>query len=114
MSTTFDYATYTDFSKRAFAPMLRIQEAAAKAIEQVSKYQYELAGDYLHYGIDQLHAVTKAKDPAELFSKQADLASAFIDTLTKRTQELTKLATDTQTSFVHVVEEAAVKGKKAA
>ena len=114
MTNPFDYTAYSDFSKRAFAPMLRIQEAAAKAIEQVSKYQYELAGDYLHYGIDQLHVVTKAKDPADMFSKSADLTSSFIDKLTKRTQEFTKLATETQTSFVSVVEETTVKGKKAA
>ncbi|HSN71106.1 MAG TPA: phasin family protein [Steroidobacteraceae bacterium] len=116
MTNTIDFTAYTDFSKRAFAPMLKLQEVSAKSFEQMAKYQYEVAGDYLHFGIDQLNAVTKAKDPAELFSKQVELASALFDKVTKRSQEFTKLVTDTQTSFANVIEEtaAAPKGKKAA
>lgn len=116
MTNTIDFTAYTDFSKRAFAPILKLQEATAKSIEQVAKYQYEVAGDYLTYGIDQLHVVTKAKDPAELFSKQVEIASAFLDKFTKRSQEFTKLVTDAQASVTTVIEEAtaAPKGKKAA
>jgi phasin family protein len=115
MTNTIDYTAYTDFSKRAFAPMLKLQEATAKSIEQLAKYQYEVAGDYLHFGIEQLHAATQAKDPAELFSKQIELSSALLDRFTKRSQEFTKLVTDTQTGLASVAEEAvaaAPKGKK--
>ena len=116
MTNTIDFTAYTDFTKRAFAPMLKLHQATAKSIEQMAKYQYEVAGDYLDYGIDQLHAVTKAKDPAELFSKQVELASAFVDKFTKRSQEFTKIVTDAQTNVTTVIEQAAVapKGRKAA
>ena len=116
MTNTIDFTTYTDFSKRAFAPILKLQEATAKSIEQMAKYQYDVAGDYLTYGIDQLHAATKAKDPAELFSKQVELASTFFDKVTKRSQQFTKLVTDAQASVTTVIEESttAPKGKKAA
>jgi phasin family protein len=116
MTNTIDFTAYTDFTKRAFAPMLKLQEVTAKSIEQMAKYQYEVAGDYLHYGIDQLQAVTKAKDPAELFSKQVELTSSFMDKFTKRSQEFTKLVTEAQANVTTVIEEtaAAPKGKKAA
>jgi phasin family protein len=120
MTSTIDFGAYTDFSKRAFAPVIRAQEAATKTLEQVAKYQYELAGDYLSYGIENLHATTKAKDPADLLSKQVELTSGFFDKLTKRSQEFTKLVSGAQASFAQLVEDAAaeapvtVKGKKAA
>lgn len=107
MTTPFAVADYVDFSKRMLAPALRFSEITAKTLEQVARYQYEVAGDYLNFGIEQVHTVSKSKDVGELVAKQSEMTSNFVEKLTKRSQDLSKIATDAQADFTKWVDEAA-------
>ena len=107
MSTPFAIADYVDFSKRMLAPATKFSEVAIKTLEQVARYQYELAGDYLNFGIEQLQSASKTKDVSELVSKQSELASNLVEKLTKRSQDLTKIAADAQAGFTKWIDETA-------
>jgi len=110
MSTPFAVTDYVDFSKRMLAPAVRFNEMAVKTLEQLARYQYEVAGDYLNFGMEQLNTVTKTKDVGELVSKQSELASSLVEKLTKRSQDFSKIAADAQVGFTKWVDEtAAVK-----
>lgn len=105
MSTPF--TDYVDFSKRLLAPAVRFNEIAAKTLEQFARYQYDLAGDYLNFGIEQLHTVAQTKDVSELVSKQSELASGLVEKLTKRSQDFSKIAAEAQAGFTKWVDETA-------
>lgn len=107
MTTPFAVADYVDFSKRMLAPATRFGEVAAKTLEQVARYQYEIAGDYLNFGIEQLQTVAKTKDISELVSKQSELTSGLVEKLTKRSQDFSKIAADAQAGFTKWVDETA-------
>lgn len=107
MSTPFAVTDYVDFSKRLLAPAARFSELAAKTLEQVARYQYDVVGDYLNFGIEQLQTATKTKDVSELVSKQSELTSSLVEKLTKRSQDFSKIAADAQADFTKWVDETA-------
>ncbi len=107
MTTPFAVTDYVDFSKRMFTPAIRFNEIATKTLEQFARYQYELAGDYLNFGIQQLQSVAQTKDVGELVSKQSELASTLVEKLTKRSQDFSKIAADAQAGFTKWVDETA-------
>jgi phasin family protein len=107
MTTPFAVTDYVDFSKRMLAPALRFNEMTVKTLEQVARYQYEIAGDYLNFGIEQLQSVSKTKDVSELVSKQSELASNLVEKLTKRSQDFSKIAADAQAGLTKWVDETA-------
>lgn len=107
MSTPFAVTDYVDFSKRLLTPATRFGEVAVKTLEQIARYQYEVAGDYLNFGIEQLQTASKTKDVSELVSKQGELASNLVEKLTKRSQDLSKIAAEAQAGFTQWVDETA-------
>ncbi len=107
MSTPFAVTDYVDFSKRMLAPAIKFNEIAVKTLEQFARYQYDIAGDYLNFSIEQLQSASKTKDVGELVSKQSEMTSSFVEKLTKRSQDLTKIAADAQAGFTKWVDETA-------
>lgn len=107
--TTFDPKAIFESYRNAFAPALKAQQESVKALDQVSRYQYAVAGDYLEWSLAQAKASVGVQTPAEFVSKQVELATALSEKLRARAQELVTLATDAQTSFTQVVSEAAAK-----
>ncbi|MEQ1579674.1 MAG: phasin family protein [Steroidobacteraceae bacterium] len=107
MTTPFAVTDYVDFSKRMLTPAIKFNEMAVKTLEQMARYQYTLAGDYLNFGIEQLQSVSQTKDVGELVSKQSELASSLVEKLTKRSQDLSKIAADAQAGFTKWVDETA-------
>ncbi|HEX6570444.1 MAG TPA: phasin family protein, partial [Steroidobacteraceae bacterium] len=86
--TTNTTAEFTDFAKRAFTPATRLNEAMVANVERVAKFQYELTGDLLQFGLDQLHATVKAKDLPTLIAKQRELATKFVEKAQARQKDL--------------------------
>lgn len=107
--TTFDPKTIFENYRNAFAPALKAQQEGVKALDRVGRYQYDVAGDYLEWGLAQAQAALTSKTPADFVSKQVELTTALSEKLRARAQEFVTLATDAQTSFTQVVSEAAAK-----
>lgn len=107
--TTFDPKSIFEAYRNAFAPTLKAQQEGLKAIDRAGRYQYAVAGDYLEWTLAQAKVAFAAQTPAELVSKQVELATALSEKLRGRVQELVSLATDAQTSFNQVLSEATAK-----
>jgi hypothetical protein len=115
---TFDPKTILEAYRNACAPTLKAQQEGLKAIDRAGRYQYAVAGDYLEWSLAQGKAAFAAQTPAEFVSKQVELATALSEKLRTRVQEFVSLATEAQTSFTQVVNEATTRAaevsKKAA
>ncbi len=116
--TTIDTKMILETYRNAFAPALKAQQEGVRTLEQVGRYQYALAGDYLEWSFAQVKVALDAKTPAEFAPKQLELAQAFNSKLRARAQEFLAIAGDAQTSLAQVVSEATAKvasgAKKAA
>ncbi len=108
-NSPFDPKSIFETFSNAFAPALKAQQESVKAIERLGRYQYAVAGDYLEWGVAHANASVGVKTPAELLTKQVELATALGEKLRSRAQEFLSLATDAQTSFTRVVSEATAK-----
>lgn len=96
------YETY----RSTFAPALKSQQEGLKAIDRLGRYHYAVIGDYLDYSLAQAKAALGAQSPTEFVSKQVELATSLGEKLRARTQEFVSLATETQTSFTEVLNQA--------
>ena len=108
-NTTFDPKTVFEAYRNALAPTLKIQQESLKAIDRAGRYQYAIAGDFLEWSLAQANAAVGVQTPAELVSKQVELATELSEKLRVRAQEFVTLATDAQTSLTDVVSEATAK-----
>lgn len=108
-NSPFDPKTLFETYRNAFAPALKAQQESVKAIERLGRYQYAVVGDYLEWSLAHANASVGVKSPAELVTKQVELATTLSEKLRVRAQEFVSLATDAQTSFTQVVSEATAK-----
>ena len=95
-----------DFAKRAFTPATRLNETVVANVERIARFQYELTGDLLQFGLDQLHATAKAKDLPTLLSKQRELATKFVEKAQNRQKDLAEIASESQAGFAKWIEDA--------
>jgi len=109
-----DLGSYLDFTRRAFAPAARLNELAAQNIERLARFQYEIAGDWMQFGLEQLQATVGARDIGTLLSRQAEIGNKFAEKAARRQQDLAKISTDTQAGFARWVEDASAGATKVA
>ena len=107
--TTFDPKSIFDSYRNAFAPAIKAQQEGVKALDRVGRYQYDVAGDYLEWGLAQAKAALDAQTPADFVSKQVELNAALGEKLHARAQEFVALATDEEMSFVETAKAPGVK-----
>jgi selenocysteine lyase/cysteine desulfurase len=105
----FDPKTIFEAYRNAFAPALKAQQEGIQAIDRLGRYQYAVAGDYLEWSLAHAKAAVSSQTPADLVSKQVELATALSEKLRVRAQEFASLATEAQTTFTQVVTEATNK-----
>ena len=91
-----DFNALLDFQKRAMAPFLELNEFAVRTFERAARHGYETAGEALEYGIAQARAALTAKDPQQLATRQAQLATEFVGRQTERSNEWLKIAAQAQ------------------
>ncbi len=103
-NTTAEINSFVEQTRKLSAPFVKANELSAKAFERVARYQYEIAGDALNFGIAQLHAATQAKDVQTLLQKQAELANSYFEKQTQRSQDLLKIASEAQAEFTSFVD----------
>jgi spore coat polysaccharide biosynthesis protein SpsF (cytidylyltransferase family) len=101
-----DFSTYLDFARHAAAPIGRINELAARNAERVMRLNYDLAGDWVQFAIEQMHATVTARDVGTLLSRQAEVACQFAEKAARRQQDLARLTADSQADFARWVDEA--------
>ena len=87
---------WVELSKKASEPLLRFNEIAVKAYEQVARQQLEIARDYLDLGVKQASVMNTAQTPDALVAEQGKLATEFGEKLATRAQDLVKIAADAQ------------------
>lgn len=109
INSTFDPNSLFEAYRNSLAPVLRAQQEGLKAFDRLAHFQYALAGDYLEWSLTQAKTLLAAKTPAELVTKQAELGTKFSDQLRGRVQEFTSLASEAQTTFTGLVDEATAK-----
>ena len=107
--STFDPKAIFETYRNAFAPVLKAQQQGVKTLERVGRYQYAVAGDYLEWSLAQAKTALAAQTPADFVSKQVELTTALREKLRARAQEFVTLATDAQTGFTAVVNDATSK-----
>ena len=95
-----------DFAKRALTPATRLNETVVANFERIARFQYDLTGDLLQLGLDQLHATAKAKDLPTLLSKQRELATKFVEKAQARQKDLAEIASESQAGFAKWIEDA--------
>ena len=96
---TFDPTTLLNAARDVFAPVLKAQQEGFKNIERLARLQFAVAGDVLETGLARVNATLSATTPTELFSKQNDLNSQFVDKLRSRAQEFATVTSEIQTQL---------------
>ena len=77
-------------------PFIDFNQIALRSFEQIARQGYAVAGEALELTIAQARAAMEAKDLPALANTQVELAKRFIEKQTERSQDLAKLATNTQ------------------
>jgi hypothetical protein len=93
---TFDPSSLLNAARDAYAPVLKAQQEGFKSLERLARLQYAVAGDLLESGLARVNATLSATSPTELFSKQGDLNSQFVDKLRTRAQEFATVTSEIQ------------------
>jgi phasin family protein len=91
-----DFGGYLEFAQRAAAPIGRLNELTARNVERMARLQYEMAGDWLQFGLAQMHATVEARDLGSLLSRQAEIAGQFVEKVSRRQQDLARLSNEAQ------------------
>jgi phasin protein len=105
----FEPGALIESGRRATAPAVRAQLEAVKAIERFSRYHYNVAGDYLEWGLAQARAVLAVATPAEHVASQTALATQLGKKLQGRAREFVSLASETRTTFNDLVGDATAR-----
>lgn len=114
----FDATALLETYRNAFAPALQAQKTGLKAFERLARFHYAVAGDVMEWSLTNANAFLAAKNPSELVAKQAELGSKIGEQLRGRVQELSTIASESQTALSQLFNEATAKvaelSKKAA
>jgi phasin family protein len=117
-SQPFDFDTFLDASKKAFAPAVKFHELSLAGFERIARQQLAFAGEWLDFSLQQMQLTTSAKDFNELTTRQIELSTQFAEKATQRSQDLIKLASEQQAQltkwFDQTVSESTKAVKKAA
>jgi phasin family protein len=114
----YDFNAFVDMYKKAAAPAMKLNEMAVRGIDRAARQQYAYAGEMLDLTLRQLQALSTAKDVSEFAAKTAEFTAQVTEKATARSQNLMKLATETQSEmskwFDETAAEVAAVAKKAA
>jgi len=104
--TNAEINAFIEASRKLAEPMARFQELGTRTFERVARYNYEVAGDLMNFGLAALQLTAQSKDLPELFKKQADLANAHFEKQTQRSQDFIKIASAAQADVTQFIDRA--------
>ena len=93
---TFDFNSFLDAGKKAFAPVVKFNELSVQSFERIARQQYAFAGEMLEYSLKQLQLTSTVRDMNDLTARQIELSTQFAERATQRSQDLIKLSTEHQ------------------
>ena len=122
---TFDFNSFLDAGKKAFAPVVKFNELSVQSFERIARQQYAFAGEMLEFSLKQLQLTSTVRDINDLTARQIELSTQFAERATQRSQDLFKLSTEHQAQVTkwfdqtvaetsQTVSESAKSAKKAA
>ncbi len=122
---TFDFNSFLDAGKKAFAPVVKFNELSVQSFERIARQQYAFAGEMLEFSLKQLQLTSTVRDINDLTARQIELSTQFAERATQRSQDLIKASTEHQaqltkwfdqtvTESAQTVSESAKSAKKAA
>ena len=111
MTTTDPFARLFDTKEGALAQVVRFNEYAARTVEKVARYQYEVAGDLLDAGIEQMQLFSKIEKPEEMLHAEIELTQALAKKMAERSEGFLKLAEESRKGFAELNKAAAAKPK---
>jgi Phasin protein len=104
-NTAAEINAFLENSRKLAEPVARFQELAARTTERFARYGYEVAGDFLNLGIATLYTTSQSKDLPELLKKQSELANQYYEKQTQRSQDLLKIAGETQATVTQWIDQ---------
>ncbi len=93
---TFDFNSFLDAGKKAFAPVVKFNELSVQSFERIARQQYAFAGEMLEFSLKQLQLTSTVRDINDLTARQIELSTQFAERATQRSQDLIKLSTEHQ------------------
>jgi phasin family protein len=122
MTNTQNFQSIVDAAQEAMVPMTKYNEFAVKAIERITRKQWEVASACVDLGIEQMQSLVKTQDVQAAMTAQQETASRLSDTLTRGSMELMEIIRENQAEAIdlftkqakEVTEKAAKTAKKAA
>ena len=115
---TFDFNTFLDASKKAFAPAAKFNELSLANFERIARQQFAFAGEVLEFSLKQMQLANNVRDFNDLTARQIELSTQFAERATQRSQDLIKLTSEHQAEltkwFDQTVSDSAKVAKKAA
>ena len=106
---SLDPQAFLTSCRESMASMLQVQQENLKVLERLARYQYAIAGDYMEWFLTQAKTAVAAASPTEFLAKQTELGSALSEALRNRGQELSTIASETQSTITQLVGAAAAK-----
>ena len=101
-----DFGSYLELAQRATAPIGRLNQMAVRNVERAARLQYDLAGDWMQFLLAQMQATAEAREIGSLLSRQAEVTQQFVEKVSKRQQDLARLATEAQADAARWFDEA--------
>jgi len=77
-----------------FEPMRKMNEFAVDAFEKISRHNYDVAGDFVDYTVEQARATAAVESVNGLFEQQVAAAQSFADLVGKRSGEYSVMTRD--------------------
>lgn len=95
--------------KEFLEPMKKMNEFAVDAFEKMTRHNYQVAGDFVDFSVEQARAVAAVDGVAGLFEQQVAAAQSFADLIGKRTGEYSVMTRDIFTEGQDVVKTSIVE-----
>jgi hypothetical protein len=91
---TQQFEKMANAQREFFEPMRKMNEFAVDAFEKVSRHNYEVAGDFVEFSVEQVRATAAVDSVNGLFEQQVSAAQSFADLIGKRSGEYTVMTRD--------------------
>jgi phasin family protein len=95
-SQTFDFNTFMEAGKKAFAPVVKFNELSLAGFERVARQQLAFAGEVLDFSLQQMQLASNVRDINDLAARQIELSTQFAERATQRSQDLIKATSEHQ------------------
>lgn len=91
---TQQFEKMANAQREFFEPMRKMNEFAVDAFEKMTRHNYQVAGDFVDYTVEQTRAAASVEGVNGLFEQQVAAAQSFADLIGKRSGEYSVMSRD--------------------